>query len=387
MFAGLLREGGIEDSKSQIQIAHSMVIGNYGNFNIGDEILLKEIVYRYSSLKKGDDDNNEIANIFYVPAKNTEFVDVYHPEIKELLRPLSLDSPWRIIDALRRSDKIIIGGGGIWSSYTGKLARFIPFFVLLAKIMRKRIYYESVGLYSSAPRFQRFLVNLSILLANDCSVRDNESRMMLWRRSRKRSKLVEDLSLPYIRRNQKHALLLDGTHEGVIAEYARIKNEKLSGKLIIGLSVKPLLSKEMSTKMISLFSSSIEYLNRKYSNRLFFVFFPFAETNSVIENDSVMVDEILKRANSPKNAIKVKHTHPLLWYSAIKELVDVFIGMRYHSVILTLLASKPLLCIPYENKVNEIMSSKAKDLANISMVTPYKLSQNDIIEFIAGYIR
>jgi len=137
-----------------------------------------------------------------------------------------------------------VGGGGIWSRYTGNLARFIPLLVLFARAMRKRTCYESIGMYSTASKMQRFLVNLSILFVNECSVRDIETLEMIWKSSRARTILVDDLSLPYILRNQNY----DSTGiQGKINEYSCIMAERNKGKLIIGLSLKAFISRELTT--------------------------------------------------------------------------------------------------------------------------------------------
>lgn len=354
-------------------IFYCFVLGNYGNYNIGDEILLKEIVYRFHSKLYQQ-------TIFFVPTRNPNFVDKYHKELRGLLRPLSLFNPAEVFKGLIRSELIIVGGGGIWSRYTGNLARFIPIIVLFARAMRKRTCYESIGMYSTASKMQRFLVNLSILFVNECSVRDIETLEMIWKSSRARTILVDDLSLPYILRNQNY----DSTGiQGKIKEYSCIMAERNKGKLIIGLSLKAFISLELTTILVSEVSTAINSLSRKYGDRLYFVVFPFAETNSSSENDLLLANEILKgKKRVNENFIVIDHTHPLLWFTAIRDLVDVFIGMRYHSVIFALAARKPLLCIPYENKVKQVLISKNKDFANIRIISPEELSAHDIINFV-----
>ncbi|MGH9976631.1 MAG: polysaccharide pyruvyl transferase family protein [Nitrososphaeraceae archaeon] len=359
-------------------IYYCFVIGNYGNYNIGDEILLKEIVYRFSSKLHEQ-------TIFFVPTRNPNFVDKYHKELRGLLKPISLFNPAEVFKGLIRSKLIIVGGGGIWSRYTGNLARFIPIVVLFARAMRKRTCYESIGMYSTASKMQRFLVNLSILFVDECSVRDLETLDMIWKSSRARTILVDDLSLPYIRRNQNRD---SNDFQGKIKEYSYIMDKRNKGKLIIGLSLKAFISRDLTTILMSEVSTAINSLSRKYGDRLYFVFFPFAETNSISENDLFLVNDILKgKKNANENFLIIDHTHPLLWFTAIRDLVDIFIGMRYHSVIFTLAARKPLLCIPYENKVKQVLISKNKDSAIICVISPEELSSHDIINFVEGHIR
>src|SRR5690606_24567673 len=97
-----------------------LLVGNYGNFNIGDELLLKgavrEIINEFGPDCK-----------FYVPTRNTEFIEIYHKELREQLVPVSIANFSSLLKAFIDSDMIVIGGGGIWSRYTGSFAHLIPF--------------------------------------------------------------------------------------------------------------------------------------------------------------------------------------------------------------------------------------------------------------------
>src|SRR5437867_7465655 len=65
----------------------------------------------------------------------------------------------------------------------------------------------------------------------------------------------------------------------------------------------------------------------------------------------------------------------------IKEYVDIFIGMRFHSIIFASEARKPLLCIPYERKITEFLKQRQAD-KSISAISLEGLKASQIVNFV-----
>jgi polysaccharide pyruvyl transferase WcaK-like protein len=107
------------------------------------------------------------------------------------------------------------------------------------------------------------------------------------------------------------------------------------------------------------------------------LFFPFAKAP---KNDEEFIRSLIKNLKSKDNITIVSHTNPIAWYKAIKELTDVFIGMRYHSVIFSFKAGKPVLCIPYERKVVEFLKDYHRP--NCTAVLPSEISESHIVDFL-----
>ncbi len=344
------------------------VIGNYGDFNIGDETLLKQVIREVSA-------SSQAQFHFYVPVRDIRFVQTYHKELMDQITPIYVKDFKQILSSLASCNMIVVGGGGIWSGDTGFFAHFVPFVSILGKFFSKRVVYKSVGLYSTASSLDRFFVNLSILFADMCSVRDNESYQMLWQINRKRKATrTHDLSLPLIESiNEGQSMPLPS-----ILEYEKVRLLKDQGKLIVGISIKPMKHPLLNKKIVGEFSNALNTLNDKYKQGLHFLFFPFAKTPPI--TDEEFIQTVINNLSHKDNVTVVSHTNPIAWYRAINELTDIFIGMRYHSVIFSFKAGKPVLSIPYERKVVEFLEEHHR--TDCLAVFPSEISESQIIDFV-----
>lgn len=345
-----------------------LLVGNYGNFNIGDELLLKgavqEIINQFGPNCR-----------FYVPTRNVNFVETYHSELKELLVPINISSTPSLLRAFARANMIVVGGGGIWSKYTGPFAHMIPFVGILGKILGKKLHYKAIGLYSTASAIDRWFVNLSIMFADSCSVRDEESYQQLWKSNRTKTKQVDDLSIPYLK-NCRVSMQ--------VSENDRISLLKKQSKILIGISIKPTYDHEVNLRIIKEFLGALNMLNAKYGTDMQFLFFPFAKTNSAIENDHVFIESLITGLSRRDNINIISHTNPVAWYNAIRDYVDIFIGMRFHSIVFAYESKIPLLCIAYENKIIQFLKRKSNDISSIttSKIMPSEITSSAIYKFV-----
>jgi polysaccharide pyruvyl transferase WcaK-like protein len=344
------------------------VIGNYGDFNIGDETLLKQVIKEIS--------NSSHARFkFYVPARDVGFVKTYHEELLGQITPIYIKNFKKILTSLASSKIIVVGGGGIWSGDTGFFAHFVPFISILGKLLIKKVIFKSIGLYSTASTLDRFFVNLSIVFADKCSVRDNESYQMLWQLNRNnKATRTDDLSLPFIKSiDEGQDTLLPN-----IKEYEKVRLLKDQGKLIVGISLKPMKDSLINKKIVGEFSNALNTLSKRYEHGIHFLFFPFAKTPP--KTDEEFIQSVINNLRDKDDTTIVSHTNPIAWYRAIKELTDIFIGMRYHSIIFSFQAGKPVLSIPYERKVVEFLKQFNK--TNCAAVFPSQISESHIVDFI-----
>jgi polysaccharide pyruvyl transferase WcaK-like protein len=353
-----------------------LMLGNYGNSNIGDETLLKATI---KDLRKTNGEN--IACL--IPTRNPNFVHIYHKTDAHLIESLPINAPSLILKGFIKCHTIVVGGGGIWSGYTGPLAHFIPVITILGKVLGKKVEFRAVGLYSTAHIFDRVLVNIAILLADSCSVRDKESYQLLWKINRSKTKQVDDLAIGYLRSISPE----DFASVRAQSKWKdALSSLKESDKIIIGLSVKPIKNRETNERILSQFSEAISTLDATYPGRLHFVFFPFAKTGSKVESDEELVRIIADRVSRSCNITTLDHSDPLSWFIAIRDYVDIFVGMRFHSIIFASEARKPVLCIPYERKITEFLKSREDD-PNISSTAPEDLDASAIVNFVDGYVK
>ena len=167
-------DSGMRDDQNMVRqkdmIYTTTIIGNYGNFNLGDETLLKQIV---ENIRNEEDGLHNMK--FYVPTRNPEFVTMYHDDLRDSIFPVDMRDVFGVARILLRSNKILIGGGGIWSGFTGPIAHAIPILAIVSKLLGKKVEFISVGIYDTASFLDIFLVNLAFLIGDQSSVRDEES--------------------------------------------------------------------------------------------------------------------------------------------------------------------------------------------------------------------
>jgi len=369
-------EGEILDSVRGLrkQNIRFLLLGNYGNFNIGDEMLLTAVIKDLSKL------HGDKKVIFQIPTRNPDFVEVYHKADTHRIRPITISSPSTLMRAFLTSAVIVVGGGGIWSKYTGPFAHLIPIATIVGKMLGKRVEYRAIGLYSTAKEIDKILVNLAVLSSDSCTVRDDESYRMLWNVNRKKAKKVDDLAIQYL-----ESLSREESDSARIPTSIRtlLSQLKENDGLIVGISTKPVHNQEVNLKLVSEFAAAISALNAQYAGRIHFVFFPFAKTKSKIESDDAMLQIIRSQLSKDDNdSITVlEHTDPLSWFIAIRDHVDIFVGMRLHSIIFASEASKPVLCIPYERKVSEFLQDRHED-PNLSVMQLDEIDSSRIVEFV-----
>ena len=252
----------------------------------------------------------------------------------------------------------------------------MPFIAILGKFQLKKVIFKSIGLYSTASFLDRFFVNLSIAFSDMCSVRDNESYQMLWQINRnKKATRTDDLSLPFITSIDE----CQDTFTPNIIEYEKIRLLKDQGNLIVGISLKAMKDPSLNKRIVGEFSNALNTLSNRFEHRIHFLFFPFAKTPP--KSDEEFIQSLINNLEyKDNNTTIVRHTNPIAWYRAIKELTDVFIGMRYHSIIFSFKAGKPVFAIPYENKVIEFL--KDYNRKNCTAVFPSQISESNIVDFI-----
>src|SRR5215475_7747091 len=76
-----------------------LMLGNYGNFNIGDEMLLRAII---KDVQKRYGENI----LFQIPTRNPGFVNVYHKADSHLIEPLPIRAASKILRAFGNSKVI-----------------------------------------------------------------------------------------------------------------------------------------------------------------------------------------------------------------------------------------------------------------------------------------
>lgn len=136
-----------------------LVIGNFGNGNIGDEAVLAGIL---AAMPSGVD--------VTVVSRNPSAVRTMHDVAS--VRTGS----WASLRALLRCDVIGLGGGGIFGAGLPRLVALLPGVLLISRvILRKQLVVQALGVYLDTPPKTLSLLLLALRGAQAILVRDEES--------------------------------------------------------------------------------------------------------------------------------------------------------------------------------------------------------------------
>jgi polysaccharide pyruvyl transferase WcaK-like protein len=135
-----------------------LLVGNYGNGNIGDESILARLLELIG-------DSCEV----FVLSRHPESVKLLHGA--NAVRTFGLTS----IRAFLRTDIFAIGGGGIFGRGMTTLPKLLPSAALAARLLGKKTVYLAIGAYPGTPTPVRQLLQLSALFSDLVSVRDAAS--------------------------------------------------------------------------------------------------------------------------------------------------------------------------------------------------------------------
>jgi len=310
-----------------------LLFGNYDGTNIGDDCILLHVLDRFAIY----------ADEICIPSRRPESIaEKYHVNSIPLLS-------FRFVSEFLKSDFFLIGGGGIFSKYVGPYAKLLPLFAILAKLFSKKVIYYNVGVYNTTPFLVKESVKFSMLFSNNISVRDESSYDAIgFVKKVKNVRIVSDPSfaLEPIGVDEAKRLLLN---EGVVID-----------RFLVGVSLKYTMNEKVNSKVVSEFSEFVDWLIEKFDAEI--IFFPFSfNPLRPVENDFEIAKQICKRLRSKKKdnfkVIQTRNYKPREIKGMIG-LMNVFIGMRFHSIVFAYSMKTPLLGVSYEEKCRDFLESR-----------------------------
>ena len=107
-----------------------MAIGNYNGVNLGDNAILKTILFDLESLPL----------TITIPTRFPEMTkQIYREGLRNKINLVENKSPYRelILESLR-SKIIFVGGGTIFSKYAGPFVFVLPYYLILMRLIGKK---------------------------------------------------------------------------------------------------------------------------------------------------------------------------------------------------------------------------------------------------------
>ncbi|MBN1683657.1 polysaccharide pyruvyl transferase family protein [Candidatus Bathyarchaeota archaeon] len=337
-----------------MNVSSQLVItgAGYGLRNLGDEAFLSVMIKRF----RQENPHVRITVLSFDPAETKKLHNVEANKavgIKALL-------------TLLKSDKIVLGGGGIFDTYVGGSVNLTCYYSLIIStiglLFKKKIQFYAIGANSLFNKFVRkFLFFLMNRPSVDISVRDRESSREL--RSvgvKKEIKVVMDpaVDLPSVPKDKVLKIFK--------------KYDVDLDKKIIGFTLRSI----GGSREKEIIKSTSNLVNWLIDQKIQVAFIPMAKaTHKKDENDLLFLQKILHMI---KNKKSVKIIDCDLTPSEVKGIInrlDLLIGMRFHSFIFAHSTKTPFIGISYSKKVSAFLNSigeeelKIEDVSFIALKT------------------
>ena len=310
-----------------------LVIGWYGEGNIGDEAILQSI--------KNDLQNNFDANVKALSTRveytkrmqGIEAIQHLPLSMKSfVLNLLNFKKFKPAIEAIKESDVILLGGGGFLSDWS----YFNPFnwlkYIILAKKYKKSTMLYAIGAGPFRTRFGKFCVRYVVNNYIDIiTVRDEESKNWL-----KKAGVTKEIKIsgdPVINIKYDKSIL---------------KLSKINKKSRITFILNPYLKEKNKVKYDNLKNSLIEYIKMFKNTDTELLFVPFENSKDYKFNE-----ELIKESGVDGKLINLE-LDPETTMNILEES-DIVVSLRLHGNIMSAASMTPFLPIVYHHKTAEFI--------------------------------
>lgn len=291
-----------------------LVIASVGMRNVGDEAILEGLILQ-------------------LPRRDKVIAVSNDPSATRTLHHVQAVSSWAAPFALLRCNVLVISGG-LFSGHMGPMQRLAPRFIQLATLLRVRCILYGIGIYSSTPQtiqeqLRRVIPRIKIITVRDASC------INVVRQLGGDAQLVPDLA-SYISPSKPERAVEILQQEGI----------KLKRPLVaLALTATGM---ESSEPLLEAFASVINDMPS-----IHFLFIPMCQHPSLESHNDLELAKALERRAPSLNILRG-------WYApqdilAIYGLQDAVIGMRYHSLLFSLISNRPIIALPYSEKCNDFI--------------------------------
>jgi polysaccharide pyruvyl transferase CsaB len=342
-----------------------VIAGNFGFHNIGDEAILSSII---SNFRK-----NEMDMEYCVVSGDPD----------QTKGSLQVDSVfWKdipaIIDAAKKCDLIILGGGGIFNDYwgvqVGKILTedhaglsYYSEFALLADMLHKPLFIYAAGIGPLATKEGRDLTRLTFELATRATLRDIESKKLLLELGCESEKLSV-VSDP--------AFCLDSDYEKAKIVFSGLPLDDRKPNVAICLrNWNVNCIQEDWQKAIA---DGLDRLVESHPCNLIFI--PFHNLPDYeLTDDISAAEKVISHMKYREDNYLIRGVNSPQTVAGIISQCRLVIGMRLHSIILAANGSIPVVGIAYDPKVEQMMKRLGLDAFSINLM---KLNSDDLYSVV-----
>lgn len=346
-----------------------LLLGSYGQTNLGDDLLMYNYLWFLRS--KG------FKRIFVNASIPSNIPPVIRREFPELIVLKTYETtPLGWVKTLAKVSCVVYGGGTIFKELYGSTGRKkyavisrILVFNYVARIMGLRVYHLHIGIGVLKTWLGRVITRLALGVAELSIFRDRQSYIMA----------RDKLNVP----GANICLATDGLFLNPVWQSVWHESDikAPNGKPVVGVNfladIPDWIDREKYIATIRTFVKSL--LERE--NFVFLI--PFQHSFNPNNDYDFMKREIVPHISEFKNFRLIKSLPIDEAIDAFKEL-DVFVGMRFHSLLLAASAKTRFLAVAYDTKCWRFVQShkyphgvRLEDADEATLQQAYNLLLND----------
>ena len=327
---------------SEIQKRHvkkalrCIIFGNFGAMNLGDEAILA----------------GEIQELQKIPNITITVIGRYPAEVKRQhnVNALSLYQLNKVRREIRKSDFVIVGGGGLINKVERSLIGFgyqlymLFVYFFLPRLYRKKLYVLGIGIYSNANPFIVRLVLPFLRNATIVTVRDYHSYEFL-KQKNTRATLYKD-----------NSFLMDVLPVAETLKTPVFKEHYRAQRKNIGIS---LLRPDNKAEEKRLLQEMTTFVSKHYKEADFW-YYP-ADVNPDYFNDEMFGQKFYESLKIQFGNELIFHfvpntLSPQIFFSSFK-LMDGVIAMRFHAAVFGYRNKIKFAGITYDKKCTTFLES------------------------------
>lgn len=312
-----------------------LLLGSYGQTNVGDDLLMWN--YLHYLRKQG-------FGCIYVNANSRKNIPApikrAFPQVKVVLTYKTSLIQW--VRLLRRVNCVVYGGGTVYKELYGSTGRSkysvisrIMLFNVLARLMGARIYHLHIGIGQLKSRLGRAITALALRTSDFTIFRDKESY----------SFARETLALP----TKGIARATDGLFIGtrwLTPWHSAQLVPRGKHTRVVGINVLSDIPDWIDRRQYLM--SIRQFISQLLEQRARVVLLPFQHDFNP-NNDRVFMEREILPHFKGKEVVLVDQVPIDKVVSYLKQ-VDVFVGMRFHSLLLATVTGTPYVGIAYDTK-------------------------------------
>jgi polysaccharide pyruvyl transferase WcaK-like protein len=314
-----------------------LLLGSYGHSNLGDDLLM----WNYLEFLK-----DKGFTTMYVNANTTEYIPGIIKETYPDLRVVNTykTSLLTYANIIRSVDCVVYGGGTLYKELYASTGRS-PYSVItrlmgmniLAKLLGTRLYHLHIGIGSLKTRKGKLITRRALSAATYTLFRDQKSydiaRTTLGINPSKIMKSTDGLFINRIWETEW--------------EKAPLRIDRKKYKRVIGINVLSDIPDWIDRQQY--IDIMRQFVKSELEKGTYIIFIPF-QTAFNPRNDLVFTEEIFGDVIANRENVTLLRDVPLQYIHSYLRLSDVFIGMRFHSLLLSTVSGVPFIAIAYDTK-------------------------------------